>query len=160
MICPKCGKEMEQGKICSQEGKGLFFNIPAQRIVNTAAASDAAWGQNYFYIDVYFDGEVDMSMNLGWNYANNINLMMGGTINHYASSVKAYDRATGEQLTNVDLSLEENQGRWITLEVKSNTVAAMGMSNGWYFNAIAEGATAYFMNPMICKSARTFGTQA
>ena len=142
------------------DGKGLFFNIPAQRIVNTAAANNAKWGQNYFYIDVYFDGEVDMSMNLGWNYANNISTMMGGTVNHYASSVKAYDKATGAELANVDLSLAENQGKWITLEVKSNTSAAMNMVNGWYFNAIAEGATAYFMNPMICTTARTFGTQA
>ena len=32
MICPKCGKEMERGKIASQEGKGLFF-MPPDKLV-------------------------------------------------------------------------------------------------------------------------------
>ena len=32
MVCPKCGKEMERGKIASQEGKGLFF-MPPDKLV-------------------------------------------------------------------------------------------------------------------------------
>ena len=32
MICPKCGKEMERGKIASPEGKGLFF-MPPDKLV-------------------------------------------------------------------------------------------------------------------------------
>ena len=35
MICPKCGKEMEKGKLASQEGKGLFFMPPDKFVLGT-----------------------------------------------------------------------------------------------------------------------------
>ena len=35
MICPKCGKEMEHGKICSQEGSGLFFMPPEKFVMGS-----------------------------------------------------------------------------------------------------------------------------
>ena len=35
MICPMCGKEMARGKICSQEGSGLFFMPPEKFVMGS-----------------------------------------------------------------------------------------------------------------------------
>ena len=140
------------------------MNTATFRIVNPLSKSgaDKGWGQSYFYIDLYLAGEVGISFNAGWSAENNIKKTMGQTssVDTYVKSIKAYDLATGAELTDVNLMLTENQNKWIRLEILTNgaadkqtvstsSQAHMRFCNGWYFESFAEGAAAYFKNPMI-----------
>ena len=102
-------------------------------------------------------GEVELAVALGWDYAHTTNWLYGGTNNTYCTSIKCY-KQDGTELTNIDLSAEENWNQWITIEIKCNGSAAPSATmNGIFINnAPAEATELYFKDYIFTTQKRTW----